>query len=297
VALLKTDEQRKLTYRMFFPEDHEKQTLSVPTISLEDLCYISVGMVIHADEKQVQGAFQTEDLISGIKDEKHPKAFAEGKNLSKWIMSGHRYLEWGTKRAPAQFRRKTFPELYEHKSKLMLPMVGEIRAALDVNRLCCNHGIFVCVHWHFLSGVRNPSIKKAARYRSERPLRPDLPYREELEKNSRRFDEKFLLGVLNSQMAKAYLRANRRNNVQLYPEDWKKLPIPDVGAKEQGPIVKLVDQILVAKKKSPDADTSVLEKEIDNLVYKLFGLVQEEIAIEGGKALLQSNGAIALVRK
>ncbi len=39
-----------------------------------------------------------------------------------------------------------------------------------------------------------------------------------------------------------------------------------------------------AKKKDPAADTGKWEKEIDEMVYKLYGLTEEEIKIvEGGK--------------
>ncbi|HEY5704122.1 MAG TPA: hypothetical protein VIS96_00945 [Terrimicrobiaceae bacterium] len=88
--------------------------------------------------------------------------------------------------------------------------------------------------------MRNNSLKKAARYRGEKP-RPDLPKREELETTSRRFAVKYLLGVMNSGTARDFLRANRRSNTDLYPEDWKKLPIPDVPAEQQQPIVQVVD--------------------------------------------------------
>jgi len=46
----------------------------------------------------------------------------------------------------------------------------------------------------------------------------------------------------------------------------------------------LVDQILSAKQQNPDADISNLEQKIDQLVYKLYDLTEEEIKIiEGGK--------------
>jgi hypothetical protein len=49
-------------------------------------------------------------------------------------------------------------------------------------------------------------------------------------------------------------------------------------------IESLVDQILDAKKKNHAADTIEWEKEIDQLVYKLYELTDEEIKIvEGGK--------------
>ena len=119
--------------------------------------------------------------------------------------------------------------------------------------------------------MRNNSLKKTARYRGEMPPRPDLPKREELEATSRRFAVKYLLGVMNSSTARNFLRANRRNNVQLYPDDWKNLPIPDVLPQQQQPIVALVEQILTAKRANPNADITALEAELDRAVALLYG--------------------------
>ena len=44
-------------------------------------------------------------------------------------------------------------------------------------------------------------------------------------------------------------------------------------------ITRYVDQILTAKKANPQTDTAALEAEIDQLVYELYGLTEEEIAI------------------
>ena len=129
--------------------------------------------------------------------------------------------------------------------------------------------------WYSLTEVRNRSIKKQTRYQDETPRRPDLPQREELEDTSRRFAVKFLLGVMNSTTARDFLRANRRSNIHLYPNDWKKLPIPDVSPEQQEPIVKLVDQILDAKRTDPDADVSELENKIDRRVSNLYGISEE----------------------
>lgn len=43
-----------------------------------------------------------------------------------------------------------------------------------------------------------------------------------------------------------------------------------------------VDQILTHKKENPQADTSALEKEIDQMVYEFYGLSGEEIKIVEG---------------
>ncbi len=44
-----------------------------------------------------------------------------------------------------------------------------------------------------------------------------------------------------------------------------------------------LDKILSAKKQNPQADTSAWEREIDNLVYLLYELNEEEIKIVEGK--------------
>ena len=45
----------------------------------------------------------------------------------------------------------------------------------------------------------------------------------------------------------------------------------------------LVDQILAEKQKDSNADTSALERQIDEMVYELYGLTPEEIAVVEGK--------------
>jgi hypothetical protein len=95
---------------------------------------------------------------------------------------------------------------------------------------------------------------------------------------------KYLLGVVNSGSAREFLRANRRSNIHLYPDDWKKLPIPDVSAAQQKPIIALVDQILTLKRANPAADINALETQLDDAVAKLYGLTPEEIATVEGTA-------------
>ncbi|MDM8559555.1 Eco57I restriction-modification methylase domain-containing protein [Candidatus Parabeggiatoa sp. HSG14] len=61
------------------------------------------------------------------------------------------------------------------------------------------------------------------------------------------------------------------------------IPVKQISKKQEQPFVKKVNQIIAAKKHNPKADTSKLEAEIDQLVYKLYGLTEEEIRIvEGG---------------
>ena len=279
VRELPSGEQRNLTHRVFFPEDGSTHQFAADTVMLADICYITKGMAVHANEKIAPGAFELRNLVQEHRDAGHPKPFVEGKHLARWLPATKKWLEWGTDRAPALFSRPTFPELYEVPEKLlsvdMAASGAKLRVAYDDERLHHNHSAWSFVPWYQLAGIRNRSLKKKTRYRDETPRRPDLPAREVLEETSRRFAMKFLLGVMNSTAARDFLRANRRSNLHLYPDDWKKLPVPDVTSKEQAPLVALVDQILSVKRADPHADTAVFENKIDQRVYALYGLTEE----------------------
>jgi len=101
------------------------------------------------------------------------------------------------------------------------------------------------------------------------------------------FESKFLLGVLNSTLieffVKRYAETSGMGTTRWINNIVSVIPIPNVPPTQQAPIIVLVDQILSAKKSSPQADTSDLEQQIDTLVYELYGLTEEEIKIVGGK--------------
>jgi hypothetical protein len=97
----------------------------------------------------------------------------------------------------------------------------------------------------------------------------------------------FILGLCNSKLVNFWFFNTYINDDKLFPHIQKNqldsIPIPSVTAQQQLPIITLVNQILSAKKENPAADTSALEREIDKLVYGLYGLTDEEIAVIEGK--------------
>jgi len=297
---LPTDEQANLTHRAFFPEDIQGQVLSAKTVLLEDVCYISKGMVVHANERVAQGQFCMEDVVSEQADPNHPKRFAEGKHLDLWVPACYKWLEWGTKRAPRLFSRPTFAQLHEVPEKILVQRSPgpDPKCCYDERQIHFTESSVGFVSWYLLSGVRNNSLKKTARYLNETPPRPDLKKREELEAISRRFAVKYLLAVMNSSVARGFLRVNRRSNIHIYPDDWKKLPIPDASAEKQAEIVSIVDQILNAKHNNADAEIATYEVQVDRMVTSLFNLTPDEIAIvEGREAGVKKAAApVKLVR-
>ena len=98
---------------------------------------------------------------------------------------------------------------------------------------------------------------------------------------------KYVLGVLASRAMMYYFKNSANEFDELFPKirvaEFRKLPIPLAGKEAQEGVAEKVGEVLVAKKKDPEADTSALESQIDQLVYKLYGLTEEEIAIVEGR--------------
>ncbi|MCX6844314.1 MAG: Eco57I restriction-modification methylase domain-containing protein [candidate division WOR-3 bacterium] len=252
-------------------------------VPLGHICYISKGMVIHADERECQGAFSTDDVLSSSRDARHPRRFVLGKDVDKWTLRNVRFLEWGTKRAPRQFSRPTFPELHGSKEKLVAVRTpgAEPKVTYDEDCLHYDASSVGFVPWHLLHGVRNKSIKKTAKYRSEVTTTAERPLvmREQMEETSRQYELKYVLAVMNSTSAKDWLAARRRSKMHVYPDDWKQLPIAPIPKGEQQAFVKLVDAILAEFKKrgfplppASAARVAELEHQIDERVKGLYGL-------------------------
>jgi len=98
------------------------------------------------------------------------------------------------------------------------------------------------------------------------------------------FSPKYILGLLNSKLIGYIFRLRVPLKGDVFPEFRvfdlnKQIPIKNISLLEQQPIISLVNQILSAKKENPSADTFELEKQIDALVYGLYGLTEEEIRV------------------
>lgn len=121
VITLLSDEQAKLTYRAFFPEDVQPIVFTNTTVLLGDLVYITTGLRpwLASRLKGKASSFVTDDLLSSTPDEVHTKKWIESKDLARWVVRRHTYLEWGTKRSPAHFESATFSALYEAPEKLL----------------------------------------------------------------------------------------------------------------------------------------------------------------------------------
>ena len=93
------------------------------------------------------------------------------------------------------------------------------------------------------------------------------------------FNSRFFLFAFKNYYAGGHLGSK---GVRFKSEFMKAFPIPPITDTNQHfvrQIEKLVEKIIVAKTTTPDADVTSLENEIDRVVYSLYGLTTEEIAI------------------
>ena len=89
---------------------------------------------------------------------------------------------------------------------------------------------------------------------------------------------KYLLAVLNSNLINYFFKTTS-TNTNVTSHELEKILIPNLKLKQQKPFIKLVDKILALKSTNPTTNTTALEAQIDAMVYELYELTPEEVAI------------------
>ena len=103
------------------------------------------------------------------------------------------------------------------------------------------------------------------------------------------FSQLYLLGLLNSKVLDYFLRQIatpfRGGYIALTRQFIEQLPIRSIDARDSGDraehdaLVALVERILEVRRADTAVDTSEWEREIDERVYRLYGLTKEEISV------------------
>ncbi len=140
------------------------------------------------------------------------------------------------------------PEYFE-RDKIIVRRTGDyILAAVDCDKFYFTNNVFVC-----------------------------------LPQKGSQIDIRYALACLNSTLSTWYYRAIQPRKGKLFAElkinVLKKLPLKCVNEKDQAPLINIVNQIISMKKGDVHSDTSALENQIDQIIYKLYSLTGEEIAV------------------
>ena len=190
------------------------------------------------------------------------KKFTEGKCINRYSFTQYGWLNY----EPDEHYNPMFPELFENEKLMFINVVSkQLRFAYDNEGFYNSHTVVNCVNISKLTRSTHTTAKKAIR-------EGDVV----LAKN---YSTKYVLGIINSKVMNWYFMQFQSEGLHCYPDDAKQFPIAKASKEQQQPIIELVDKILEAKRSNSIADTSDLEREIDRLVYGLYGLADEEITI------------------
>jgi len=90
------------------------------------------------------------------------------------------------------------------------------------------------------------------------------------------------MAILNSKIYYLwfYHEGKRKGeSLELYQKPLSETPIPSLNPEEKKALVSIVDKIIASKQQNAKSDISAMEKEIDLIVYRLFGLTSSEIEL------------------
>lgn len=97
---------------------------------------------------------------------------------------------------------------------------------------------------------------------------------------------KFYCSILNSKVVYFYFKLGSviwgSDGIKWFGDFFDSIPIPNISDNDKQDLIEKVDRILTIKKENTFADTRGLEREIDLMVYELYGLSEEEIGIVEG---------------
>jgi hypothetical protein len=99
---------------------------------------------------------------------------------------------------------------------------------------------------------------------------------------TKRLNQKYLVGLLNSTLIEFWLKNKGKmqgNNFQIDKDPLVNIPLVNPEKEIQDILALKVEKIISIKQENPKSNTSILEKEIDQMVYQLYGLTEDEIAI------------------
>ena len=178
-----------------------------------------------------------------------PDVFLLGKDIKRWIIEGKSFTNFNKLTIIGGTKRK---EKHAHVPRILIRRTGD--------SLIC-------------SWLDTPALTESTLY--------------SIWSKDERCENRFLLGILNSRLLDFYCKHRCITNQQGYPQillsNLLDMPIRVLPKDRQAPIISLVDRILAVKKRNPAADTSALEREIDEKVYRLYGLTDDEIRVVEGK--------------
>jgi adenine-specific DNA-methyltransferase len=107
---------------------------------------------------------------------------------------------------------------------------------------------------------------------------------------------KYILGILNSKLISYWYRNHFKamtlagGYLRIGQNQIRTIPIPESDEQSRKNLIALVDVVLAAKRKNARADTTQVEQQIDQQVYALYDLTEQEITLIERQQTASSEG-------
>lgn len=236
-------------------------------LSIKDICSVNYGLRPSSEKINKKKDY----FIKSDNPDGSCKRYFEGKDMGYWRVKNSYFIDY----RPEVMYNPMFIELFENEKLVglrTLSDIGKLRFIYDDEGLFCNDSVVVLTQWHLFKDINYPTIK-----RNITKERIDV---------SERYSIKYLQAILNSKLIKFYVNELLYDGTHFYPNHMKSLPIRVLEQSKQKPFIKIVDKILAITEDEDYLTNSTkrakvhdYEKQIDQLVYKLYSLTQEEIKI------------------
>ena len=237
--------------------------IKLESLHFEEICFVAYGARLNHKEDGTGKDY----YLSEVK-QRGSKPFTEGKMIERFRVDQLGWLNY----QPSEHYNPMFPELFETEKLVTIRVVhSQLRFAFDTTGMYNSHTVINCVRYDKLKSATHRSVVSGIKKISTN--------------TASQYDYSYLLGILNSSLMSWYFANFLSDGINFYPEHVKQLPIFKASQVEQRRIILEVNQILAAKAATATADTTALERQVDALVYKLYDLTDEEIALVEGRSV------------
>ena len=263
----------RLDYRSEFKPIIDK--VNNDSIKLKEICYCVYGFQPGNLERFTFNINENPERKNDYPVEVIKK-FIRGRNVKPYYIdfSGD-YVFY----LPEELHRPAFKELFENPKIVISEISKNIEATYDDNKFYGNEKVIHVLPWKFMDLVDENTIRRRG-----------IQFDENNIKNSEEYCLKFILPLLNSKLMQFYFKITLSDDINVYPDNAKELPVLITNKENKKIIMDYCDRMLELNERLSRCNTPYLQKifkmqidkineGINKLIYGLYNLTEDEIKI------------------
>lgn len=226
------------------------------SIRLDEICYINYGLRGNSEKLNVGKDY----FIKSTNEEEKYKSYFEGKDIVKWKFNSNLFFDY----QPDLHYNSMFKEIFENEKLVSTEVIGKgsFKIAFDKNKRYNNHTVINILRYELLENVEYKPLKKIINLAKIT--------------TSKNYSYEFLLGCLNSKLIFWYFNELLSIDLHFYPNYVKQLPLIILSVNRDN-LKKEIEKVVIEILDSEDKKyIEILEEKLNELVYDLYELTEEE---------------------